>query len=341
MAKIIWIGNPFFCKQLGALGHELAFIHPEPGKTYGWGDLTSISGMKQPDMLVVSDMSLPPFVLGVESFPCFTVLYCVDTHIHSWMPLYAQAFDLCLVSLHDHIQQFLGKYLTDKQVLWSPPFLMNSPIAHESASLNDKEWDLLFVGTLNPDVNPERCTFMQQLKYALPSLHICTGNYTELYPKARLVLNHSISADLNFRVFEALGCGCCLVTPRIEQCQDALFTPGQDLFTFDQDDIPALVKLVEQLLAEPETRRRVAASGLEKVRAGHQAANRASALVQRVDELTCGSVSLVQNRLKLAADIHKNCLRLVYLHLAQNIGVEGLSAAYLQAAKDKPQSYYK
>ena len=86
MRRLFWIGSPFFWQSLRETGwDEVAFCNFEEPRVLGWQDVVRQAGFV-PDVVVVADKSRPPFVLGVEDFPCFTVFYSVDSHIHSWQP---------------------------------------------------------------------------------------------------------------------------------------------------------------------------------------------------------------------------------------------------------------
>ena len=110
MKTLLWLGNPFFRADMERYGWRVVFRQPRDGEYFTWNNCLELSG-GPPDALVAADTSRPPFVLGVERFPCLTLFYAVDTHIHSWMPLYGQAFDACLISLRDHIPFFAGQRL--------------------------------------------------------------------------------------------------------------------------------------------------------------------------------------------------------------------------------------
>ena len=89
MRRLLWIGNPFFCRSLRQCGWDAVATHNfETPQAYGWDDLCRLAGFT-PDVLVVADKSRAPFVLGVEKFPCLTIFYSVDAHIHAWQALYA------------------------------------------------------------------------------------------------------------------------------------------------------------------------------------------------------------------------------------------------------------
>ncbi|MDR1125529.1 MAG: glycosyltransferase, partial [Deltaproteobacteria bacterium] len=191
-------------------------------------------------------------------------------------------------------------------------------------------------------LNPDRLTFLRNLKARLDGiadLHWQSGSFPRLFPRARLVLNHCISGDLNFRVMEALGCGACLLTPRVRNGQSELFKDGQDLFMFDQSptaDWGELVGLIKTLLQNPPLCAQTAASGLEKVNAGHLAIHRAQAFSDAFSGLLSksgGAAALVAGRLARQAEIRKTYLKLIYLLLAESEERPALRQVYLAAAK--------
>jgi len=250
----------------------------------------------------------------------------VDTHIHSWYPLYAQAFDLCTVSLKDHMPNFRGKRLNREQVLWLPPFARMTDTPMEA----EKEYDLLFVGNVGRDIFPVRTRFLEQVGEHFPGLAVKQGPYRELFPKGRLLLNIAERGDLNYRVFEALGCGGCLVTPDIGHGQNELFTDGEDLFLYPPGDVMGLVELVERILPQEKLRRKVAMNGYAKVDAAHRECHRAQQLVDWLGRTDLEG--LAGERKKSAEAIHDAFLRLLYLHLAEHSD-PALQARYLRAAR--------
>lgn len=334
MTNIVWIGNTFFIKKLCLPGVNVIHIDCPGGEYVGWEQIIAAAGA-QPDMVLVADKSLPPFVLGMEKFPCLTALYVVDSHIHSWFPYYAQAFDLCLVSLKDDLPLFRNKRLSDDQLVWTPPFHSGEPLSPDLAAAHEKLWDILFVGTINPQINPERVIWLDEFRALEPRLHTTSGPYRELYPQARLILNHSIAGDLNFRVFEALACGCPLLSPRLNHGLEELFTDNEDLFLFDQADIPGAARRAGEILARPEKMLEVAWSGYRKVMSAHLDTHRAASLLALLRDWQASGKdrALVDGRLRGAGRIHADYLRLMYLLLAESITeVPAMQQAYLAAA---------
>ena len=325
MRKVLWIGTPFFSRSLEKLGWEVV-VHDYPAPTtFDWEAVKRLAG-GVPDVLVLGDKSHPAPLLGVEEFPCLTVFHCVDSHIHSWHPHYARAFDLCSLSLKDHIPMFREKRLAENSLLWLPPFAgdRDRPLGAEP------EWDLLFVGTVNPETTPKRHAWLAELAGQFPGLKVMRGDYRTLFPKARLVLNYAERGDLNYRVFEALGCGACLLTPRVGHGMEELFTDGEDLFLYQQDDMADLLRLVERCLGDPDRRRAVAQNGLSKVNAAHRAVHRATQWDTWVRSHKAKAV--VENRLASAPALRTE-LRMLYLHFAQALEHPELKKAYFEAGR--------
>ena len=163
MRHLLWIGHPYFYADLAACGwQESSFCPLDDFRLFSWHDLVKQAGF-EPELLVVADKSTPPFVLGMEDFPCLTVFYSVDSHIHSWHPLYAQGFDICLISLRDHAPLFAGPFLPGERIFWSPPYAPDHARPPEKSSQADgRQWDCLFVGTVNENT-PGRREFLRWL----------------------------------------------------------------------------------------------------------------------------------------------------------------------------------
>lgn len=335
MKKIAWVGSPFFQSAMAGFGWEVAFINFEDTRVLRWGDIVERAGF-EPDVVVVADKSRPPFVLGVENFPCVTVLYCVDTHIHSWLPIYAQAFDLCLVSLKDHVPDFQGLRLADDRIFWCPAFAWQDARPDWSA---EKEWDLLFVGNVDPVTMPGRARFLDRLKERCPELEIRRGNYRRLYPRAKAVLNYAENGDLNFRAFEAPACGVCLMQPRVGHGLSDFFTDGEDLLTYPQTGADAsdaeidaaISELLEKftaILADPVRLDAVSRSGWRKVEENHRPVHRAELLDRILGGL---DASIPFGKDRHLGKVTRRGLKTLYLHHAQS--TPALAGEYLEAAR--------
>ncbi|MDR3640656.1 MAG: glycosyltransferase [Humidesulfovibrio sp.] len=322
---IAWVGGQFFEPQMAAHGfHTVRIPMVQPG-AFTWPELVERCG-GAPDAVVYADRSLPPPLLGVERFPCLTAFYCIDSHIHGWYAAYAGAFDLCAVSLRDDVPAF-ARELSPRRVLWLPPFAEDRYQPRPA----DKDFDLLFVGTVNPETTPLRHEFLVRLAALFPGLAVRQGDFTQLLPRARVVLNIAERGDLNFRVFEALACGSCLLTPAIANGQNELFRAGAHLAVYAPGDAADAAALARALLADDDRRAALALAGLSQVDAAHRPAHRAATfaahLRQGFDE------GLAFKRLAQPKAARRKQLRLLFLHWAEQCGDAALAARYLTEAK--------
>ncbi len=326
MRRLFWIGHDYFQASMSLCGWDVHFFNFKEFEIFNWENIVNISGY-EPNVVVVADRSLPPFVLGMEDFPCITVFYAVDSHIHSWFSNYAQAFDLCLVSLHDHLSFFKSKNLGSERVMWCPPFARDSDAPTLQVT---PQHDCLFVGSLNAENLPKRVKFLEELNQYIPNLHVEQGEYAKLFPLGKVLINHCENEDLNFRVFEALGCGGTLVTPQVEHGLNKLFSNGKELITYESGNAYAAAKAVENLLANSSLRQSIAEQGLVAVDKHHRALHRAQALTKLINSLA--GQEAINSRLSNAANIRKVWLRQIYLLFADVMQGEAVREAYLRAA---------
>lgn len=329
--NILWMGQPFFAPALKGCGWKNVSMHYlHAFRLFSWNDLLDIAGF-EPDIVVYGDMSMPPFILGMEDFPCMTVLYAVDTHIHSWLPFYAQGFDVCMVSLRDHIPNFYGPGLPPERVWWSPPYAPD-----ETGQIEDtnKDWDCLFVGTCNESLMPKRASFLRELGRKVPGLHIETGDYRKLFPRAKVLVNHAEHGDLNFRTFEAPGCGGCLVTPQMGHGFSDIFKDGIHLLAYKPDDPDDAAQKINYLLENPQARENMRHAALMEINSRHRASHRARAFTKNMERISSEGIgSIVEKRRKNAANLRKQCLAIPYLHWAGTITNPEMKRAYLAASR--------
>ena len=314
-------------------GWKLLYRPCAPGEALNWDSVLELSGGAIPDAVVAADTSGPPLLTGMERFPCLTVFYSVDSHIHSWHPVYAQGFDLCLVSLKKHLGAFTAGRFGPERVRWSPPYAPDH--ARPPSVMPDPLHDLLFVGSVRPELAPLRCSFLDAVRERWPSLHVTQGDFTRLFPLAKLVLNECSNNELNFRVFEAMGCGACLLTPDIGPDISELFVNGKELVLYPSRDAGALVDLARELLADDGRRKAIAAAGLAAIDRGHRAGDRAGALAAHLHSLEDSgrAAAMVAERKTCAPELFTNLLRPLYLHHAETIDFPPLRDHYLRAAR--------
>ncbi len=322
---IAWIGGQFFQPHMTAWGFATRLISLTKPAALSWDDIVTACG-DEPDVVVYADRSLPPPLLGVERYPCLTAFYCIDAHIHGWYPVYAAAFDLCALSLRDELPRFAAGP-DNGRVLWLPPFAEDRYVPRPTA----KEYGVLFVGAVDPLTTPGRERFLRRLAGLLPGLRVTRGDFTELFPRARVVLNIAERGDLNFRVFEALACGACLLTPRIGNGQNLLFREGRHFAAYAPDDAGDCARVARELLADEPRRHMLARAGAALVDAADRPRHRAEAfaamLRQGFDD------NLPDKRINQPDAALRRDLRLLYLHWAEACGDNLLATRYVAEAR--------
>lgn len=323
--RIIWLGSHHLHIPLADMPDvELRRVPLHCDEALEYAQIVERAGM-EPELLVYADQSQPPPLLGLQHYPCATLFYCVDSHIHRWYPFYAQAFDLCAVSLRDHLAWFRLR-LSDTRLRWLPPTAKPGDAPLDCP----RTTELLFVGTVNPETTPIRHEFLSQLGERLPGLRVCQGKYPQLYPTAEVVLNIAERGDLNFRVFEALGCGACLLTPQVGHGLTELFVDGEALCSYAPQDMDALLRQYERIMADAELRQRLRDNGLAAVNARHRPEHRAAELLQwlRGHDLR----ELVRSRKAVTRSLTQ-LLQPIYLLWAESLRNSPLAELYLRASR--------
>jgi hypothetical protein len=326
--RVAWFGREYFAGSLAALGWRPHIHSYHDPRVFTWEDVVAICG-GPPDVLALGDRSHPPPFMGLQNYPCLTVFYSVDSHIHSWHPLYAQAFDACLVGLKDDLPRFVQGRLTPEKVLWSPAYALGPEQMRWTPA--EPEWDVLFAGTVDPETTPGRMAFLARLAEELPGLAVRRGDFTELFPRGRVILNVAERGDLNFRVFEALAMGKPLLTPRTGNGLLDFFEDGVDLLTYSPNDPADCATKARWLLDHPAEAQTMARSGQAKVDSAHRASHRAKVCG---DFLTARLAAGNRERLDMAKRIHATVLRPLHLHWAAVSTNPAHKAAYLRDARE-------
>lgn len=327
--KLAWLGFPAFRHHMPAQGFDTAFVALPKPRVLDFEEVCQAAGFV-PDAVVYADRSFPPPLAGVELFPCLTCFYCVDSHIHSWYPAYAQGFDCCAVSLRDHLPWFTDA-LGAARAIWLPPFPRDEDRPAPGA---EKIWDALFVGKVDAKLTPARHAFLAELGELTSGLHVTRGTYRELFPQARVVLNVAERGDLNFRVFEALACGSCLLTPRVGHGQEEMLPAGECLEVYESGDAADAARRIAELLAAPERRETLAQAGAARIEAEHRMHHRAATLAG----LLRSGQAAAARAARLARPVVNHALKAVYLHWAEALGEGEMRDRYLAVALRRPSA---
>ena len=231
------------------------------------------------DALVFVDSPGPFWPAGLDELSCPTAAYLIDTHRDLRLRLaYAPFFDHVFVAQSDDVAavRAQGYLQADWLPLAADPAFKRDPRA-------ERPVDVAFVGqaglpgTLRHDVlRAVTSTFNTndvRRRYS-------PAEMSDLYGQAKIVLNASIGGDVNMRVFEATVAGALLVTDRVANGLDELFTEGEHYVGYDSPS--EAVEAISRSLDGDADRVRIATEGQQQVLAYHTYVHRWRAIRSRL-----------------------------------------------------------
>ncbi len=278
--KILLFNQDWFAEEFQAAGHEVMSCgfssHLYSEGLAPFQDIEEIisrlPGGFDPDVVIFHDNSSPFMITGLQKTKRPVVFYSVDAHHHHALHRYlAHLVDYTFVAQRDYIPNFEKLGAT---VEWMP--LWASRMAGPSI---EKKYGAVFVGTLDPNLNPDRVAFFEALKRKADILCI-TGGWQEIFPKSEIVINQTVKGDLNFRVFEAMGSGVMLLTERAPNGLLDLFQDGKHLVCYQKGDVDQAAELIQKYLGNLSLCREIAAAGHEEIKTRHMACHRAARFLE-------------------------------------------------------------
>lgn len=283
MQNILLLNQTWFADELRAYGYNVATLGGSykfdfqvpaplpPIKTL----LSFVSSKFKPDLIIYHDDSAQATCTGFGELDIPSIFYSVDTHHHcQWHSYFARGFDLVVVAQKD----FLSKVaVQNENAHWLPLWCS---VDYNYPGLRDI--DVSFRGTLDKKLNPERVQFFDELK-KLVNVDASMGQFVDVYPRSKIVLNQAVRTDLNFRIFEALGSGALLLTPRLTNGFEDLFEDKVNLAVYETNSAKSAAEQISFYLENQSLRNEIAASGYELARKEHTAFNRVASLRQKMN----------------------------------------------------------
>ncbi|MDD3312590.1 glycosyltransferase [Pseudodesulfovibrio sp.] len=285
--RILNLDGRYFVEPFRRMGHEVLWIGPFAECDVPLDTMLPLSELLAvlraraftPDLVVWADICRPPSVVGVETLPAVTVGFSIDQYCNPWHLAYGAAFDLMLVAQKDYLPLFAQEQLGN-ELEWFPLFC---DAFRDADTGEERDIPVSFVGTVAGSFNRKRKAFLDAFRRGHP-LFATQGDYAPVYNRSRLVLNQSAAGELNFRIFEALGCGAAVLTEEAENGLSELFADGEDLLLYPRGDSAAAADMARRALADGSAER-TAKNGWRKVHASHSSAVRARRILKRAGEL--------------------------------------------------------
>jgi hypothetical protein len=196
------------------------------------------------------------------------VFWCIDAHCNpdryaEWAK--RQKVDLVLCSSPVYMKRF-------KKAVWFPNAYPDDLI-WDPWQNTAKNYDVGFCGSLTS----KRKRWIKELgihhDYALgPEMLNAISSYSVHW-------NQSIADDINYRVFETMGLGCCLLTNKVPGLTD-LFQPDKHFLMYES--VAEAAAMIEWAKANPRGVAEIARSGLDCVYLDHSYETRAMDLVKEI-----------------------------------------------------------
>jgi spore maturation protein CgeB len=145
------------------------------------------------------------------------------------------------------------------------------PISHE----------LCFIGSVNPKTKRGQLILKLEKEFNMFVGRRYLHEMAIAFSQSKIVLNKSITGDLNMRVFEAMSCEGFLLTDRIGNGLEELFTDRKHLVLYD--DLNDAINNINYFLNTPDERTEIALEGKREVQNKHTYSHRVKTLLSHVE----------------------------------------------------------
>ncbi|MCB0337103.1 MAG: glycosyltransferase family 1 protein [Bdellovibrionales bacterium] len=283
--KLLLLNHDWFAEDFRAAGHEVITCgfrsHLDVELTIPLlhikNVIQSLPVKFDPDCIIIHDDSAPIVITGLEELEVPKVFYSVDAHHHTLRHrLMSRAMDHVFVAQKDY-----GSFFTEVGVEteWLPLWA-----SREYEPSDDIHHQVVFVGNMNPKLNPERVLFFEGLAKHVP-IDFMQGEFWTIFPHAHIIMNQTVKGDLNFRVFEAMISGSLLLTERSDNGLLELFTPGEHLELYTKNDIEEAAETIRRLLSDTKRCREIGMRGREEILLKHRSCHRAEQMLRVIESL--------------------------------------------------------
>jgi len=242
----------------------------------------------EPDLILVIDPVRRAFDFSRINAP--TAYYAIDSHVNFDSHIKdarVQEYDYLFVAQKDWIPNYREHGC--ERVYWLPGAC--DPEIHKHYDL-PLIYDVCFVGNpwegmsekalrAFPYIKP-RAQLISKLK---KEFNMFVGrrylhDMAKVFSQSKIVFNKSLRGDLNQRVFETLSCGRLLLTDRVSNGLEEMFTDKKHLVIYDEWD--DLVKKIRYYLDNSSEREQIAKNGQKEVHQKHTYTHRVRYLVNTV-----------------------------------------------------------
>ncbi len=150
-----------------------------------------------------------------------------------------------------------------------------------------KDLDVVFVGSLDPNVQTIREKFVCQVARLHPRLRVVIAEqvfdeqYANLLGRSHLVFNRSIRDEANMRFFEGGACGSVVMNNPLEELELLGFKANRDYLAYDDPE-----EAIDRFFSLSPAQREEFQHNVQASLVGHSYDERAQQLIARLETLT-------------------------------------------------------
>ena len=235
----------------------------------------------EPDLLLQRERLGPRLLLsGLHTLPCVRAFWAIDPHLNAfWHAPYAQLFDLVFSTQRRWMPQLAAcGPVCLRHLPWHAPDQPFTPFQSRAHLAG-------FVGRLGP-TRPARTWLAELMRGLLGEGFALRDNLDfqpmlDFYGDTQVVPNESITGEVNFRLFEAAGCGCVVLAQDLGPEQAELFEPGREMLVCA--DALELAENLSLLAKRPRLAEAMGRAAWERAQAEHLPQARARAILHEAN----------------------------------------------------------
>ncbi len=230
-----------------------------------------------PDVFLFVDTGIFYPLINLDSLKCVKACYLIDAHINFDHHLqFARNFDVVFLAHKPAVEMFKERGV--ENVFWIPPAC--DPDIY-GGKTEEKLHDIGFVGTLNPEYNPERVNLFGKLEQHFQVYYerCFLEKMAKVFSQSKIVFHKSASDGLAMRIFEVLASGSMLLADEAEGSGlTDLFEDRKQIVIYRNEE--ELMELAEYYLKHDEEREGISAEGMKKVLNEHTYRHRAESMIK-------------------------------------------------------------
>lgn len=237
------------------------------------GLLSQFPNDAQPDLLIWWGF-YGPIPQDIAECPIPTLLIVSDWHENLTSVLaYAEAFDFVLAD--QGLVEILQARGFQNCAYW-PSYALYPERSYLHSPPLERIWDVVYVGSLNLALHPQRECYLQRLlalseRYRIRvETHLYGEEYNRLLNQSRLVFNYSIRGEMNLRAFEAAASGAVILMEENNREVHHYLPPGQACVLYNQDNFEAQMVYYLEHEAERQKIADTARLAIQNQSASHQ-----------------------------------------------------------------------